>query len=282
VRVLFAAVLALTARAQDLPQILSRIGEEAEVYRRAAPQAIAEETLEQRVLSYRHGNRPVWETRRIVSEYSLGALKEAPDSPHEFRQVVSVDGRKLNSPEKARHALSLDLTSADDRVRKRLLEDFQKHGLAAAAVDFGPLILLFTKRQIGDFDFAPQGAAFAGAEAAYVLRYTQKAGPATVMIFEGRKVIRQPLEGLIFVRRRDSLPLRITLRAVRPEHGGLAVDEGTVDYGMTPHGFLAPVSVVHRSFVNGRLAVEDVFHYSVFRRFKADSEIKFTEAPPQP
>ena len=56
-------------------------------------------------------------------------------------------------------------------------------------------------------------------------------------------------------------------------------DEATVDYVMTQHGFLAPASVVHRQTVASQLVVENLFQYSPFRRFAADTDIKFTEVP---
>lgn len=82
--------LAPAAGAQTLPAILSRVSEEAEVFRRVAPQVLAEETLTQRALKgpQRFHPRvgagaakpltPARQTREIVSEYSFGALKDAP------------------------------------------------------------------------------------------------------------------------------------------------------------------------------------------------------------
>src|ERR1035438_5649218 len=94
--------LAPAAGAQTLHAILSRISEEAEVFRRVAPQVLAEETLIQRALkpaSRFHPRMgagaakplaPARKTREIVSEYSFGTLQDAPESLTEFRQVISV------------------------------------------------------------------------------------------------------------------------------------------------------------------------------------------------
>ena len=124
-----------------------------------------------------------------------------------------------------------------------MLEDFQAHGLAGAAVDFGPLILLFSKRQAGNFTFQPAGLARVGADEAFVLAYRQSGGESNLTVFAGRKTVRQPLEGRVFLRKPDGLPLRVTMRAARAEDGRKVVEEATVDYVMTPHGYLAPAAV---------------------------------------
>ena len=149
-----AALLAMLLSAQvpppqpTLPEILARVAEEAEVLEQNAPKALTQETLEQRAQIFpprsllRVGKaatvapKPRLLVREIVSEYSGGTLKES-NSPDlvEFRQVVSVDGRRVQSAAQARHALSLGIHSADDRVRKRMLEDFAKHGLVDIATD---------------------------------------------------------------------------------------------------------------------------------------------------
>src|ERR1700689_3795442 len=49
-RALALLFLASAAGAQTLPEILSRVSEEAEVFRRVAPQVLSEETLTQRAL----------------------------------------------------------------------------------------------------------------------------------------------------------------------------------------------------------------------------------------
>src|SRR4051794_18216308 len=111
-----------------LPDLLARVAEEAEVLQQIIPKALTTETLEQRALlppnrfrprigrnAVQHVPQPRLQVRQIVSEYSVGTLKEsASHDLSEFRQVISIDGRKVQSTENARHALSLGLKSADD------------------------------------------------------------------------------------------------------------------------------------------------------------------------
>src|ERR1051326_6637018 len=72
-----------------LPEILSRTGEEAEVLAQNAPKALTREVLEQKTLmppSRFHPRigkaaaevpKPRLQTREIISEYSVGTLKES-------------------------------------------------------------------------------------------------------------------------------------------------------------------------------------------------------------
>src|SRR5258707_10303636 len=120
-------LVALFVAAQDsaplaLPDLLSRVAEEAEILQQNAPKALTTETLQQRTLLPPSRFRPRigkaaleppklrMQVREIVSEYSVGVLKESTSlNLCEFRQVISVDGRKVQTAESARHALSLGL-----------------------------------------------------------------------------------------------------------------------------------------------------------------------------
>ncbi len=51
---------------------------------------------------------------------------------------------------------------------------------------------------------------------------------------------------------------------------------------MSPHGLVVPVAVVNRKYAGAELMVEDVFHYSPFRMFETDTQIKFEEEPAPP
>src|SRR5262245_14917357 len=163
-------VALLTAAQDPSADFLSRLAEEAEILQQNAPKALTTETLQQRALlppsrfRPRVGRaaldppKPRTQLREIVSEYSVGTLKESETrNLCEFRQVISVDGRKVQSAEQARHALSLGLKSADDRARKRMLEDFAKNGLVDVATDYGLILLRFGNRGQLDMPFSSAG-----------------------------------------------------------------------------------------------------------------------------
>ncbi len=125
-------------------------------------------------------------------------------------------------------SLVLGLSSSDDRVKKHMLEQFQKQGLSTAVVDLGPLLLLFTKRQMGNYNFALAGVERMGADQVQVVSYRQIAGPDRQHMGGRRQAIHQPIEGRIYVRVPDGLPLRITITESR-EHAAAQFYEATVD-----------------------------------------------------
>jgi hypothetical protein len=283
-----AAILAAAdAQEADLRAMTSRLSEEAEVFAQNARALLSEETLRQRTL--KPARRPrigsvapapdEYVAREIVSEYGFASFKDSPGALHEFRQVVSIDSRPIVSREKARQTLTMGVTSADDRLKKQMLRDFEKHGLVGAVTDFGQLILLFTKRGIGNYEFQLRGRERVGAEDAAVITFRQRGGDTSLTIFSGREAVRSTLEGAIWIRQPDNLPLRIRLTSQRREAEFTIRTEATVDYAMSPHGALTPAAVAHREWANGRLLTENLFDYAPFRRFGAQSELKFTEIP---
>lgn len=294
---LLVALLALAAPEQNqappaLPQILSRVAEEADVFYQNAPKALTQETLEQRALlpasRFRprigkaavEAPKPRMQVREIVSEYSVGTLRQSESRDLlEFRQVVSVDGRRVQSAESARHALSLGIQSQDDRLRKRMLEDFASHGLVDVATDYGLILLAFTQRGMEQMEITAAGADRVGAETAAVLSWRQVSGPGAELEFNGKRAVRRALQGKLWVRQSDGLPLRVEAWAEHADGDHKVRDEATVDYTLSSHGFLTPVSVVHRHVVDGQLITKNLYRYDPFKLFTADTEIKFTELP---
>lgn len=285
------------ASAGPLPQdkILSRVAEEAEVFQENITNAVTQETFEQRAamppsrFRPRIGSaateppKPRIQVRQIVSEYSVGTFKETGSRDlHEFRQVISVDGRTVQSAETARHALSLGIHSEDDRIRKRMLENFAKFGLVDIASDYGIILLAFTHRGLENMDIRPGQTANIGADLALGLLWKQKTDAGGQLEFAGKRVVRQPLQGILWVRQSDGLPLRIEAWAEYTDNAHKIADRATVDYVQSSHGFLTPVSVLHRHSIDGRLVTENTCRYEPFKTFGADAEIKFTEVPEMP
>lgn len=293
-------VATLIAVAQDTTQpslsdLLSRVAEEAEILQQNVPKSLTQEVLEQRALMPPTRFRPRigravtaiqpprLVVRQIISEYSVGNLKEsAVPNLTELRQVISVDGRKVQSAERARHTLSLGLTSPDDRVRKRMLEEFARHGLVDIATDYGIFLLAFSKRGLENMKVAIAGEEPVGTDAAWVLNWQQTSPDGGVLEFFGNQASRRALQGRLLVRKSDGLPLRIQSWSEHPQAGHTIRDEATVDYIQSAHGFLTPASVVHRHLVDGQLITENLYRYEPFKMFSADAEIKFTELETPP
>jgi hypothetical protein len=286
--------LVIPALAQpSVSTILARVSEEAEVLQQNAPKILTQETLEQRATLPPSRFRPREESvaqgadsrlrvRQIVSEYSFGALSETPvHNLLEFRQVVSVDDRTVQTPESARKALSAAIKSADDKARKRMLEEFAKNGLVDIATDYGLILLLFGSRSLNNMKVTPLGTALVGTDEAITLSWQQTSSSGGALEFHGKESVRRALQGTLWVRASDGLPLRVIawLEYTDPAKH-LIRDEGTVEYIQSAHGFVTPASVVHRHLVDGRLMTENLYHYEPFKLFSTSSDIKFTDLPP--
>jgi hypothetical protein len=309
-------VFAQNSAQPSLADLLSRVAEEAEALQQNAPKSLTQEVLEQRALmpSTRFRPRigkaatatvppPRLVVRQIISEYSVGTLKDSTvQNLTELRQVISVDGRKVQSVERARHALSLGITSPDDRIRKRMLEDFARHGLVDIATDYGILLLAFSKRGLSNMKVVLAGEEQVGADAAWVLKWQQTSPDGGMLEFLGNQASRVALQGRLLVRKSDGMPLRIESWSEHPQDatavllqtwsghpqaGQRVRDEATIDYVQSAHGFLTPASVIHRHLVEGKVITENLYRYEPFKMFSADAEIKFTELetplpPPAP
>lgn len=289
-----AALLLLVALAASPPPapsrdpLLSRLAEEAEVFAQSVAKLIGEETIRQRAL--KAGSRfrprigqaaleppkPVYQARELASEFGYTTIG---DLWHEAREVRLVDGRTVQSTDKARRKLVLGLRSDDDLVKKKLLEDLEKHGLLGSATDFTLSLLMFRGRNLENYQFAPVRRERVGADEAMVFAFTQAGGEEAFTVFQGKKTIRQKLTGHVWLRAGDGLPLRIHLTTTIPGPEGADItDEAVIDYVRNPLGLLLPASVLHRRMSNNQLLAENNFTYGNFKRFSSDSEIKFTPA----
>jgi hypothetical protein len=213
----------------------------------------------------------------------VGTFKDSASRDlHEFRQVISVDGRTVQSAQSARHALSLGMQSEDDRIRKRMLESFAKYGLVDIATDYGLILLAFTRRGMENMEIQTGQTANIGADEALALLWKQKTDVGGQLEFAGKRVVRQPMQGILWVRASDGLPLRVQAWAEHKDGQHVMANRATVDYVLSGHGFLTPVSVVHQHTVDGTLTAENNYRYQPFKKFSTEAEIKFTEVPDMP
>ncbi|MFB3776834.1 MAG: hypothetical protein ACE141_04460 [Bryobacteraceae bacterium] len=279
----------LSGAQENLERILARLAEEAEAFVRVAPLVLSEETLVQRVSRAPSLVRPRVpasqdrspglgvRTREIVCEYGFSTFADSPNVLHEIRQVLSVDGKRIRSRDPGRLRLSLGTGARDDRVKRRLLKEFEDIGLTSAAVDLGQLILLFTRGRLADYEFELNGRGALPPESALILEFRQVSGYPAVTVFEGRNARREPVQGELWVRESDGLLLRIVIFTLRGQDGHSLQNEATVDYRMSQHGALLPSAVSHREYLDGRLETESISRYAPFRKFASESQIKFED-----
>jgi hypothetical protein len=271
----------LPAITQDtlVTQALPQIAKQASKFWQTAPGYVAKETLKQKATvkpkrKLRIGGgavdppKPELKDREIVSYYAISSFRRSPEALHEFRQVVSVDGKPVASESTVIERFRAALASSDDRARKVLQADFDKAGLAIAAVDFGQLILLFTKTNLEKYSFSAQSTGLIGADRADIIAFRQNAGADSFRIVESGKQMNEPLSGELWVRDSDFMPLRVTLTVSRREQLEEIRDEARVDYEVKGDGALLPASVVYRRYRSDELSVENVYEYSDWQRLK--------------
>jgi hypothetical protein len=222
--------------------------------------------------------------REVVSEFSFGTLRNSQSHDLiEFRQVLSVDRQPLQTADNALRALSKGILQGDDRTRKRMLEEFARNGLVDIATDYALLLLAFTSRGQKQIEFIPSGQGYVGTDTAFAFAWKQRSTQGGVLEFHGQESVHRALQGMLWLRASDGLPLRISAWMEHTDQAKHVIrDEATVDYVMSEHGFLTPASVIHRHLVNSAVVTENLYRYEPFKLFNASSTITFGAPDPAP
>jgi hypothetical protein len=254
---------------QSLDPLLRKVADAAARFPAVAVQYVARETLQQKAAATakttKHGVRVggtaaqsvQLDQREIVSWYGFSAPRGAPQAIAEYRKPAAA----CTAEEFQR-----ELRGAGEREKQKLRQDFEKQGLRGTATDFGQLLLLFSKTKQAEYAFSLGSPGRIGADSVQVIRFEQRAGDAALKIAEGRRRIKEPLAGELWVRESDGVPLRITLTSLRRQGDREVRDEARVEYDSLASGVILPAAVVHRRFVDDELAGEDVYRYSDWRQ----------------
>jgi len=286
--ILFLAPALVRGQAIDLGKALDRVAEEAGLFAAMAPKVMAQEWLQHRGRKAPPRFRPnpgsvekvnpalVYLKRELVSEFGFAAMKDAPEHIREFRKVVSVDGKQVRKVEKARLELAQNMTSEDDRERKRMLQDLEKYGMIGAATDFSQSILLFRKRDLPRYEFETGDSQWVSGDRATAIKWKQTGREGGAHVFHGKQLSRVPMSGEIWVRNRDLLPLRITLRIPVEEDKQQVLHTGEVDYYQSKYGLLLPTTVRYRKTIGDTMLVENVASIREYKMFAVQTDIKFT------
>ena len=270
---------ALVLRADDSTQkLVKRLGDEAAAFQKIAPQLVGRETLHQRALAAprfkvrvgdaaKQAQAADWKEHEIVSEYAFALLGQ---QIHELRQVTSVDGKRVAGETQAQNALAKLITGNDDQRKRRALEQLEKYGLRGGATDFGQILLLFSRGNIERYEITAAGPRLMGTVATQVFHYQQLDGPQALTIFRAATTQRLSVQGEIWVREADGLPVRITMTATDSsgDKDKPLREEATVDYAMSAFGTLLPVETTHRELRGGEEVAENKFSYRDFHRFE--------------
>jgi hypothetical protein len=266
-----------------LEQALPQIARQASNFWHSAPSYVARETLKQKAIvpsrrklrigkSALEPRTPSFKDREIVSYYGFSSYQAAPESLHEFRCVVTIDEKTVAEAQAAHSRLLSILESSDDGRKRSLSEEFQKDGLGSSAIDFGQLILLFTRSRLDQYSFELRSSGMVGVEQALTIEFRQVAGNESLHISEAGKKVRRPLEGELVVREADFHPLRVTLRSEHWDGDTNIRDNATVEYAPlgTNTNVMLPASVAFRRYFNDELYLENIAQYSDWQPVSAN------------
>jgi hypothetical protein len=280
-----AAVLQAGPQAGSHTEWTSRVAAHAEQFARKAAGVQTTETLVQRSYNLPPHARfaigaaaaPVYArylVNELVSDYTIAPLKAGAGNLVEFREILSLNGKTVRTPDVARKALARAVNAGEVASRKRMLEGLVKLGLVDVATDFGLLLLAFTNQAQSGVEWAEAGTAFVGAEEAAVLEWRQKSEGA--LEFMDGKSASRPMHGWMWVRRSDGVPLRVRAMFEHQARGRTIRDDTTIDFVLSRVlSCVTPATVAHRHFVDGFLLTENLYTYQPFRLFTTDSRIEF-------
>lgn len=253
---------------------LYRLSREAANLWQTAPNLFARETVAQKALVQGRTKMkmtlgaaaigkaaPKFDNREIISFYALGGFKGSPEALHEFREVISIDGKAVGDEKGEQASFAQKLASPDNSVKKELVSEYEKSCLGGAATDFGQILLLFTSANLKKYTFTPGGDTRIGADNAWQIAFEQIAGNESLHISEGRQKMTEKLTGEVWVRQGDYLPLRILLNSSHARNKNQIRDEAKVDYTVAS-GALVPASLTYRRFVNDDMVFESIHRYS--------------------
>jgi len=273
-------------------QLVASLSQQADAFRKIAPDLVGQETLFQRAMKPPKGGfhirvganaqktpEPVWQERRISSEYSFARFAGEGGALHELRRVTAVDGRTVQDSKKAQEELAAIVTAPGDQRKKELLEQFEKYGLVGAVTDFGQLLLLFNSRDVMHYEFSYRRTEMQGVARLLVFGYQQIDGPEGLTVItsqrdaahDGEAAQKIRIGGEVWVRENNFIPVRITLATDQ----GQIREEASVDYSVSPFGALLPFWTEHRELREGKVVAENKFSYADFHKFGAASQINF-------
>ena len=291
-RALLFFLLIPAMRADERTQkLIDGLSKQADAFQRIAPAMLGRETLHHRFLkppprfrprigeAAKKPLQPTWQERDIISEYAFAALGDSRQELHEMRRVIAVDGRIVEDEKQAQDSLAKLVTASDDQRKRLALKQLEKYGLRGAAVDFGQLLLLFSRRDIERYEFTFSSTEQVDGLPVTVFRYKQLDGPEAMTVFDGDKLLRLRVEGEVWVRSDTYAPARITLVATQGESGAGLREEATVQYVMSPYGVLLPGTIEQQELRDGQVTSESKFVYANFHKFQTSSDIKFGDVP---
>ena len=138
------------------------------------------------------------------------------------------------------------------------------------------MILLFSRSQIQNYEFEPEGENQIGNEPVFVFNYRQVKGTGSLTIVEAGHALSKPLQGSVWFRKSDWKPLRVTLlvsweQKIQADESIAKREirvEAAVDYTPSALGLVLPRFVAQRQFVSDQLMAENSCTYTPFEKLE--------------
>lgn len=239
-----------------------RLQQAATEFAAGAGRIAGRETLEEEI----SGPKPQKTT--VLSNYSFLQVGTSAGGLREVRQVMQVNGKPVKG-DRSLDSLAKKMTAVTDGDKRKLLEDFKKHGLASVVTDIGQLIVLFLPDSLDEFEFSYLRTVERDVPA-HVYSFQQLDGKESLTIYnDNAQPVKQRLKGEVWLHSPGYSPFRIALDSERDEAGVRFRDTIIVDYAMSEFGFLLPAKIIHYQFKNGQMEIRDTFQYAGWRLLDA-------------
>ncbi len=258
------AVAAAPALAQREPsvskELIERVGDWAEYYLDHSPSFAAEETLSQTQRERKGGV-----ARTIVSDYFSLRFSSSPRDRGEFRDVLSVDGKQIQSDAKreAKWAKLAAVQSWKDFAG--LMESPDKYELAPEQFSgLDRLASRFAARYQNRMRYFYAQDTSDGPSRNVLIGYRQQSGEGLAVV-DGKAVT---VSGQAWVDPDSGRIVRIE-EQLRSKDANYWI---AVEFAMAPAlDAWLPSSITVRVIEKGRIALESVYEYSNFRSLSLDS-----------
>jgi len=278
----FLIAVTLLGADNQIQRTTERLAAEATAFQSIASRLVGRETIQQKTRKSaprlrirvadpeRAPAEPEWLTRTLVSEY--GYTNFAGGALHELRQVLTVDGKAVKG--KGPQELARIISTADEKRKQELVKAFEGYGLQGAVNDFGQILLLFSPRNIVRYEFVLNSLDFVDSISVVVFDYRQIDGPnaMTVVKAGGNSAEQVRMEGQVWVRLDNYLPVRVTMATTQRQKNRTVRHEAVVNYAPSEYGTLLPVDLHHRESWDDTVVVYNDVRYEGFKPLGTDSK----------
>jgi hypothetical protein len=254
--------------------LLTKIRENAVRFQMEAPSIVARERYQQTASYPSHRTPPV--SRTLISELVMVKLPGAGGWVS-FRDVLEVDGRKLNDREQRLvNLLQTPSPNALQQARQLAAESARYNvGGVARTINVPDIALEFlSARHTDRISFTEPERARVGGRETVALRFREHKGPSILRNSEGRDLL---VSGRVWVEPASGALVRTELIVRDRNSSGSCIVDFINDERL---GIRVPSKMTERYTVPGGTTIDAVAQYSEYRRFGVSTDEKIIKPPP--